>query len=107
MESPIDQIRDAAQTLQPNFICQEISNYEEFLIYGQNGCGSPVAAYIFFLSFHVFYSLLLMSAFIALIVDTYSDLKKEENSEITVDVLERVVKEWAEFDPESRGYVSY
>ena len=43
--------------------------------------------------------MLLMSTFIAIIVDAYGDIKKEENSEITVDVLERVVKEWVDFDP--------
>ena len=48
-----------------------------------------------------------MSTLIALIVDAYSDIKKEENSQITVDVLEKVVKEWAEYDPEAEGYISY
>ena len=48
-----------------------------------------------------------MPILIALIVDAYGDIKKEENSTVTVDVLERVAKEWATFDPEATGYISY
>ena len=72
MESPIAQISDAAQTLGPNFACEEIYSYEQYLIYGQIGCGSKYSSYIFFLSFHIFYSLLLMSTLMAVIVDSYS-----------------------------------
>ena len=76
MESPIEQIKDASQTMQPNFICHEINNYEEFLLYGQNGCGNPIIASFFFLSFHILYSFFLMPILIALIVDAYGDIKK-------------------------------
>lgn len=72
MESPIQQISDAAQTMSPNFICSSIFSYEEFQIHGQKGCGNQAMAYIFFLSFHIFYSLLLMSTVMAVIVDSYS-----------------------------------
>ena len=47
-----------------------------------------------------------MLILIALIVDAYGNIKKEESSTVTVDVLERVVKEWAYFDPEATGYIS-
>ena len=30
MESPIEQIVDAARTFQPNFICFEINNFEDY-----------------------------------------------------------------------------
>ena len=40
-------------------------------------------------------------------MDAYADIKKEENSQITVDVLERVVEEWTEFDPEGNGFILY
>ena len=72
MESPIQQIIDAAQTCSPNSICMEIFTYDEFLLYGQNGCGSKISSYIFFISFHIFYSLVLMSTLMAVIVDSYS-----------------------------------
>lgn len=76
LESPIGQMKDTSQTLQPNFICFEIKNYEDFQKYGQNGCGNPIASLLFFLSYHIFYSLFLTPMFLAFIVDIYSDLKR-------------------------------
>lgn len=72
MESPIDQLSDAAQTIGPNFVCYDILSYADFVKYGQMGCGSKVSSYIFFLSFHIIYSLILMSTMIAIIFDAYS-----------------------------------
>lgn len=92
MENPIQQIIDGAQTSQPNFICFEIFTLDEFQEYGQKGCGNQVESYMFFLSFHIFYSLLLMSMFLAVIVDGYSEVKREENAFITKFVLEKVRK---------------
>jgi hypothetical protein len=40
MESPISQIENAASVISPNFVCFEISSYQDYLQYGQNGCGS-------------------------------------------------------------------
>lgn len=72
MEAPIDQLSDAAQQIGPNFVCYDILSYQDFVTYGQMGCGSKAASYIFFLSFHIIYSLILMSTMIAIIFDAYS-----------------------------------
>ena len=77
MESPIEQIKDTSQLLQPNFICHEIHNYEDFVKYGQNGCGHPMLSQLFFLSFHIVYTYSLISLLIGVIVDAYSDEKKQ------------------------------
>lgn len=44
MESPIKQIVQTSQTLNPKFICFDIRNYEDFENYGQNGGGNPGAS---------------------------------------------------------------
>ena len=72
----MDQIRDAIQISQPNFICFEISSYEEFERYGQNGCGKPFLAGLFFFSFHFILNIFLVSIFIGIIVDGYTETKK-------------------------------
>lgn len=107
MESPIQQISDAAQTLSPNFVCVDIYSYESYQMYGQNGCGNKFMSYLFFLSFHIFYSLLLMSTLMAVIVDSYCEVKKEESAPITKLVLERVRSAWSQIDPEATGYIPY
>lgn len=71
------------------------------------GCGNKALSYTFFLSFHVFYSMLLMSSVMAVIVDSYSDVKREEEAPITKLVLEKVRSAWAKIDPEATGYIPY
>lgn len=77
LESPIQQISDAAQSASPDFLCTPIYTYAEYLVSGQNGCGNAAMSYIFFLSFHILYSMLLMSTIMAVIVDIYSQVKRE------------------------------
>ena len=107
MESPIEQIKDTSRALQPNFVCFEISTYEEFQVYGQNGCGRGLIADAFFLSFHYLFSLFVMPVFIALIVDSYADLRRLENSFITKKLLANITEEWTNIDEEAKGYIAY
>lgn len=107
MESPIDQISDAAQELGPNFICNAIYSYEDYMEYGQTGCGSKISSYLYFLSFHVLFSLVLMSTLMAIITDSYSTVLKEENAKITKFLLYRVQRAWSKYDPQATGYIPY
>ena len=51
--------------------------------------------------------MLLMSTVMAVIVDSYSDVKREEEAPITKLVLEKVRSAWAKIDPEATGYIPY
>ena len=107
MESPIQQLSDAASEMSPNWVCFEINSFEDFKRYGQNGCGSLGWAISFFLTFHIIYSLILMSTFMTLIVDAYSEVRQEENSHITRFVLEKVRELWSKSDPDAKGFIPY
>ena len=107
MEAPIEQIKDAMQTSQPNFVCFEISSYEEFEKYGQNGCGRPLLAALFFIVFHSILNFLLIPIFIATIVDGYAETKELENSAITRNFISKLTEEWNEIDREAKGHISY
>ena len=87
MESPIQQLSDAASEMSPDWVCFKIDSFDKFQKYGQYGCGNLWLAIFFFISFHIFYSLLLMSTLMTLIVDAYSEVRQEENSHITRFVL--------------------
>ena len=71
------------QASQPNFICFEISSYQEFEEYGQNGCGQPILARLFFLSFNFALNMLLTPILIGIIVDGYVETKELESSKVT------------------------
>lgn len=77
LESPIQQIIDSTATVEPNSVCFDIYSYDDFVKYGRMGCGNRVAGYIFFLSFLIIYSLILLSTLLAVIVDAYSEVRRE------------------------------
>lgn len=77
-QSPIDQITNAATNMKPNFICFDVHNFEDYQKYGLNGCGSIAFSYGFFITFHLIYSIILMSSLIATIFDAYCEVKEQE-----------------------------
>jgi hypothetical protein len=56
------------------------------------GCGKPVAGLIFFLSFQLIYTMILLSTLMAVIVDAYSEVRREEESMVNKFQLEEVQK---------------
>lgn len=69
-------------------------------------CGSSVA-YLYFFSFHIIISLLVVNLFIAMIMNTYDEIMKVENSAINVFQLKEILVLWKEFDPEGLGFINY
>lgn len=73
---------DCARTKEPDFHCIDINNYAEFLEYGINGCGTK-SAYIYYLSFHLIFSLMILNLFIASVLGSYEEHVKDEESAIS------------------------
>lgn len=59
-----------------------MSTYEEYLIYGFNGCGTPYA-YIYFISFHIIFSLMILNLLIASVLVAYEEHVKSEESAVS------------------------
>ena len=49
----------------------------------------------------------LFPTLIALIVDAYSEIKKDEKSIVNKNVILKLAEEWKEVDEEARGYIPY
>lgn len=62
------------------------------------GCGNKAISALFFITFHVIYSLLLMSTLMAVIADSYSEVKLEEETYVNKFLLYEVRNAWAEVD---------
>ena len=71
------------------------------------GCGDKAKSYAFFLSFHIIYSLILMSSMIAIIFDAYDEVRTEEEAMVNKFQLIQVKEQWKQYDPEASGYISY
>ena len=63
---------DSAHTQEPNFACIYMDGYEDFVKYGYNGCGTSYA-YLFYISFHLIFSLMILNLFIASIIGAYEE----------------------------------
>jgi hypothetical protein len=93
--------------MKPNFICFDVHNFEDYQKYGLNGCGNIALSYGFFITFHLIYSIILMSSLIATIFDAYCEVKEQEEMLISEFQLEEVTEGWLHFDPEANGFLPY
>ena len=107
MESPISQIINAAQQNAPNFVCHSVTTYSEYLQYGKNGCGSGFKSYTFFLTFHLIYAIILLPTLMAVIVEAYSQIRREEEAVVNKFQLQEIKEEWKNYDPDATGFISY
>ena len=106
-EAPIDQIINASQPMAPNFICFQINTFEEYARYGLNGCGSKLKSYLFFLTFHIIYSMIMLTTLTASIFNSFCEAKKQEEITINEFQLEKVVEEWINYDKQAIGFLPY
>lgn len=59
-----------------------MNSYNDYKQYGFNGCGT-VYAYLFFISFHLVFSLVIFNLLIAAILGAYEEHAKSEESAIS------------------------
>lgn len=59
-----------------------MSTYEDYLIYGFNGCGTRYA-YLYFISFHIIFSLMILNLLIASVLVAYEEHVKSEESAVS------------------------
>lgn len=71
-----------------------------------DGCGTS-AGYFYFFSFNLIISLLVVNLFVAMVMHTYDEIMKAENSAINMYQLQEILDLWKEFDPEGSGFLSY
>lgn len=84
---------DCAKTVQPDFHCIYIDNYDDFEKYGYNGCGTKYA-YIYYIFFHMVFSLMILNLFIASVLGAYEEHVKAEESAISKYQLKDVLILW-------------
>lgn len=117
------QYADCARTQQSNFVCYDVSTYEDYIKYGDkffffkynknifkiglNGCGRPVHAFLYFFSFIVVVTLLILNLFVATILTATEEITKIEELSINRYQLNGIKHLWKEFDPKGSGYLDY
>nr|QFP39652.1 voltage-gated calcium channel subunit alpha 1-like protein [Tridacna squamosa] len=72
---------------------------------GQESCGNNVA-YVYFISFYVLCSFLIINLFVAVIMDNFDYLTRDW-SILGPHHLDEFVRLWAEYDPEAKGRIKH
>lgn len=83
-------LAETAATQTPAFACVDIQNYADFVEYGFNGCGTKLS-YVYFISFHMIFSLMVLNLLIASILGAYDEFTKNEESAISKYQLQDVL----------------
>ena len=73
---------DSLHEQEPDFACIYMATHQDFLNHGYNGCGTTYA-YLFYISFHLIFSLMILNLFIASIIGAYEEHVKQEESAIS------------------------
>lgn len=97
---------DCAKTIGPDFHCIDIYDYNDFKEHGFNGCGTKYA-YIYYLFFHMVFSLMILNVFIASVLGAYEEHVKAEESAISKYQLKDVLILWSKYDPDGLGFINY
>lgn len=66
---------DCVHLRSPDFACIYMNGYDDFIKYGYNGCGT-YWAYVYYISFHLIFSLVILNLFIASILGAYEEHAK-------------------------------
>lgn len=94
-------------TISSNSVCFPIASYSDYMKYGQMGCGNPFIAVLFFLSYHIILSMMLMTMFVAVVLDAYKEAYQREVSAVTDSHLGAILELWGEFDLEATRFITY
>lgn len=98
---------DVAREQSPNFTCEEIYSYDEYVEFGINGCGSKRFAIAYFFTFTVLILIIILNLFVAMLLSAVDELSKIENSSINTYHLNDIKRIWKKYDPHANGYINY
>ncbi|KAL4460880.1 hypothetical protein ABPG74_016352 [Tetrahymena malaccensis] len=98
---------DAGREQQPNFVCYNVSSYTDFEIHGFSGCGHELSAYIYFFSFHLIVSIMIVNLLLALIIDGSAEAFKIQDAALNRYQLDQIQDLWMEYDKDGQGFINY
>lgn len=89
-----------------DFDCLENPTYEDYASAGETvGCGPGISGFFFFNSYYLIMNLILLKLFIAVICQTYEDVKEIDQRWFKEEAIDAFNEIWAEFDHNATGYI--
>lgn len=87
-------------------ICKYEQTYAEMQEDGIQGCGSPPFAYLFFISFMIVISMLIMNLSVATVIEGLNSATNQNSGLVTKEDTEAFLNLWMEYDQTAQGFIS-
>ena len=84
--------------------CKNSQSYTDYQNEGVLGCGWGVA-YPYFISYILLVRLTILNLLLAVVIEGFSESKKESDAVINPEQLDQFLEKWAEYDPKGTGLV--
>jgi len=87
--------------------CVETFTYKEYKEAGNvmKGCGTTLS-YLFFFSFTILVSMLIMNLSVAAVIEGLDTAKKENMGIVQGDEIEQLIDQWQDYDPDASGWIT-
>ena len=72
---------------------------------GINGCGTNIA-YAYFTTFMILISMVAMNLSVAAVIDGLSEARKDKDSSVNKENLNKFYELWEDYDPNATGFLS-
>lgn len=95
---------DCARQKSIMFDC-EPQGFEQIQKDGIQGCGSPMVAYVYFLSFMIVVSFVFLNLFIVVIFESFENSKNEAHLKVSILAFEKFRIIWTKYDHGGSGYI--
>ena len=86
--------------------CQSDQTYEDRQIDGIKGCGTDLS-YIFFISFMILLSMIIMNLSVAAVIEGLAEASKENMGIVSGDQIDILIDKWKDYDTNASGLISY
>jgi len=77
--------------MQPNSVCNKIENYDDYMQYGETGCGSN-SAYLYMISFQWLFAIIFLNLFVAVILQGFEESSNFEDANLSEFYLDNFKK---------------
>eukprot|EP00794_Sanderia_malayensis_P020465 gene20465-22481_t len=74
---------------------------------GNDNCGSPILAVIYFVSYIALIVLIMINMYIAVILENFNQAQSQDEAGVTEDDLDAYYSVWEQFDPKATQFIKY
>ena len=85
-------------------MCMNNQTYDDIERDGIQGCGSKIS-YVFFISYFILNAIIILDLSIGVFITALIEAKRLRNPIFNIDQLEKFLSIWADYDPDSTGWV--